>query len=215
MSGKPDGSRGIAMEWGTSEPTHAHPYLAPTIIQWLKDAGARTVLDLGCGNGALTLSLASAGFDVTGVDASLSGIQIASTATHANTRFRQGWIDDNLPDDLRHRFDAVVAAEVIEHLPKPSDLCRRADEALTPSGRLILTTPYHGYLKNLALALANQFDDHWHPLRDGGHIKFFSPSTITELLKQNGYSVTQLVRRGRIPPLAKSMIVSATRSSRR
>jgi 2-polyprenyl-6-hydroxyphenyl methylase/3-demethylubiquinone-9 3-methyltransferase len=36
-----------------------------------------------------------------------------------------------------------------------------------------VTTPYHGYVKNLALAVTGQLDRHWQPWRDGGHIKFF------------------------------------------
>jgi hypothetical protein len=38
---------------------------------------------------------------------------------------------------------------------------------------LIITTPYHGYLKNIALSVSVKFDHHVNPLWDGGHIKFF------------------------------------------
>lgn len=199
------------MEGWNDAPTAAHPYLAPTLIEWLRDAGAETVLDLGCGNGTLTMRLAGEGFRATGIDGSESGMRIAQQQAAGRVTFRRGWIEDPLPLDLHHRFDAVIAIEVIEHLPRPRALCQRAAEALRPSGRFILSTPYHDYLKNVALALANQFDQHWHPLVDGGHIKFFSPATLTKLLQQEGFTVARLARRGRVPVFAKSMIVEAFR----
>ena len=72
-----------------------------------------------------------------------------------------------------------------------------------------MTTPYHGYLKNLALAVAGQLDGHYQPWRDGGHIKFFSRATVTDLIRREGFVVTGFVRVGRVPPLAKSMVVES------
>ena len=74
----------------------------------------------------------------------------------------------------------------------------------------MLTTPYHGYLKNLAIALTGRWDSHHDPLWEGGHIKFFSPATITRLLAGAGFAVQSIERVGRVPMLAKSMVVTAT-----
>jgi len=67
----------LAFEWGEGAPS-AHEYLAPAVLQLLRQAGARRVLDLGCGNGTFTARIVDAGYDVTGLDASPSGIGIAS-----------------------------------------------------------------------------------------------------------------------------------------
>jgi 2-polyprenyl-6-hydroxyphenyl methylase/3-demethylubiquinone-9 3-methyltransferase len=123
--------------------------------------------------------------------------------------FLEGSLEQPLSRELHAQFDAVTAVEVIEHLPKPGVLCARAREALRPGGRFIVTTPYHGYLKNLALAVAGQLDRHWQPACDGGHIKFFSRATVTELIRREGFVVTGFDRVGRIPPLAKSMVIEA------
>jgi hypothetical protein len=82
---------------------------------------------------------------------------------------------------------------------------------LRPGGVLILSTPYHGYLKNLALAITDEFDDHWHPLRDFGHVKFFSRRTLVRLACESGFSVRQFMRVGRIPAFACSMILVAVK----
>ena len=95
-----------------------------------------------------------------------------------------------------------------EHLFLPRDLLVRAREALSPGGRVVIATPYHGYWKNLSLAVLNRFDQHWTPKSDYGHIKFFSLRTLCELLDECGFDPIATARVGRIPPLAPTMIAT-------
>ena len=111
------------------------------------------------------------------------------------------------------RFDLAISTEVIEHLYAPTQLLTYANSVLVPKGKLIITTPYHGYIKNIALALAGKWDAHHTTLWEGGHIKFWSRNTLTDLLAQNGYSITEFCGVGRLPYLWKSMIVVAQRST--
>ena len=194
--------------WENAENEESHEYLYPVVLRELEHLGTGArVLDLGCGNGALTARLAEDGFDVTGLDASCSGIEKAKE-TFPHGRFFQHDINDPLPDDLKGSFDVVVSLEVIEHLFFPRNLFIRSREALcSDEGMLILSTPYHGYLKNLTLALSNKFDQHWHPNVDFGHIKFFSVKTLKDLCEEMGFSVLRVHRVGRpLSWLAKSMI---------
>jgi 2-polyprenyl-3-methyl-5-hydroxy-6-metoxy-1,4-benzoquinol methylase len=108
---------------------------------------------------------------------------------------------------LQDAFDVIVSVEVIEHLLLPRQLFSRAKEALKRNGELIITTPYHGYWKNLLIALTGKFDDHWHPLRDYGHVKFFSTQTLSKLFEEQGFELTHVKRVGRIPPVAKSLMM--------
>lgn len=73
----------------------------------------------------------------------------------------------------------------------------------------ILSTPYHGYWKNLTLAIFGKMDAHFTALWDHGHIKFWSMRTLTILLEEAGFRDIQFERVGRIPPLAKAMIAVA------
>ena len=104
------------------------------------------------------------------------------------------------------KFPLVVSLEVVEHLYAPRILAQTMYDILEPSGLGILSTPYHGYFKNLALSVTSKWDRHLQPLRDGGHIKFFSIDTLTQLLEEGGFRDISILRAGRIPPLAKSMI---------
>ena len=197
-----------------SQAGHHHQYLVPSVLQILADlrqnhSHAPALLDLGCGNGSFSNVLANQGFAVTGIEESASGIAQAQQA-YPNCQFRQGSIYElNLPD-LDHSFDVVLSAEVIEHLFYPKELLRVAKQYLRPGGTLIITTPYHGYLKNLALALTGKMDSHYTVLWDGGHIKFFSVPTLRQLVVDSGFTNVQFEFAGRFPYLWKSMICAAT-----
>jgi 2-polyprenyl-3-methyl-5-hydroxy-6-metoxy-1,4-benzoquinol methylase len=196
--------------WTSSDHAHNHSVLIPALKRILGEGRGRRLLDLGCGNGALTATMAEWGFASTGTELSSSGLTLARRA-HPAIDYVAHDLNDPLPHPLHQNFEVVVSAEVIEHLLLPRNLFARAAEALPPGGRLVLTTPYHSWPKNLALALTNGFDHHWSPGWDYGHIKFFSRRTLTEMARECGFQPTSFHRIGRIPPLAMSMALVCTR----
>ena len=140
--------------------------LGPFIAEFLRRNQCQKILDLGCGNGALAARLEAEGFSVTGVDPDEQGVAIARE--HCNGQFLvASCYDDPLELGLTG-FDAVICLEVVEHLYWPDAAVHFARKALKDSGWLILSTPYHGYLKNLCMSLLNRWDRHWNPLRRGG-----------------------------------------------
>ncbi len=165
MTDPPVGNYG----WATAERPQSCNYVTPAVLAILKSVGVRSILDLGCGNGELCSQLCAAGFDAVGVDADEAGIAIARVAYPAN-RFYHCGIDGDPAQLLRVEgrgcFDAVVSTEVIEHLFSPHLLPRYAHGLLRDSGHLVISTPYHGYLKNLLLSLFDKWDHHhtalWH-----------------------------------------------------
>ncbi len=146
-------------------------------------------------------------------DGSESGVAIAKGHIGSSRAVAASCYDDLL-GVFGERFDAAVALEVIEHLYAPRVFLRRVADVLKPGAALILSTPYHGYLKNLTLALSGRLDGHFTVLWDGGHIKFFSRSTITAMLRECGFEVARVRGAGRFPFLWKSMVVLATKVSR-
>lgn len=163
------------------------------------------ILDIGCGNGSFSNVIAQLGYQVVGIEESTSGIEIANK-NFSNCRFIQGSIYDMPYEKLGDKFDMVIAVDVIEHLFYPRELARAAKNCLKKQGKLIITTPYHGYFKNLAIALAGKWDKHHNALWDGGHIKFFSVQTLRELLSSENYLNINFRFAGRIPFLWKDMI---------
>ena len=120
-----------------------------------------------------------------------------------------------LPPELRKiPFRTVISMEVIEHLYSPRTFAAFVRSILEANGggRFILTTPYHGYLKNLSIALAGKADRHYSALWEGGHIKFWSRRTLAILLREAGFTYAadkQYRGAGRIPYLWRHMVFSA------
>jgi 2-polyprenyl-6-hydroxyphenyl methylase/3-demethylubiquinone-9 3-methyltransferase len=152
------------------------------------------------------------GYEVTGIDPSESGIE------KANEAFPQ--LDLSLGtayDDLAGRFGTfpiVLSLEVIEHCYSPRKFAQTAFDLLDEGGLVVISTPYHGYVKNLALSVLGRWDFHFGALNAGGHIKFFSRQTLGMLLADAGFGEVDFTRVGRIPLLARSMIARARRLGR-
>ena len=197
--------RTIDYAYADSDAAHTHHYLWQPVGEIVRSSGAARVFDLGCGNGAFARHLKSLGFDVTGVDPSEQGIAQARA------------VDSEMPmhvgsayEPLAVRFGqypVVTSLEVVEHVYYPRKFARCVADLLEPGGRAVITTPYHGYWKNLALAVTGAMDAHFTALWDHGHIKFWSVATLTRLFNQAGLQRGRVIRVGRIPALAKSMIL--------
>lgn len=197
-------------EYASSQGLGSDPYLLPVVIRTIRERASNgsRILDIGCGNGSLAGRLADLGFDVTGIDISESGIAIAADR-YPSCRFVVGPISRDLPQVVGQEYDLAVSTEVIEHLYDPRQLTDGAHAVLKEGGTFICSTPYHGWLKNMLLALTNRFDVHWSVLHEGGHIKFFSPRTLRELLYKSGFEGITFYGAGRVPLVWKSMIAAA------
>ncbi len=100
------------------------------------------VLDIGCGNGNISLALGSLGYLVTGVDIDSTSIEKANNRNKFdNVKFEE--IDAN-SFAIIDEFDAVVCSEVLEHLDKPIELSESIYRILKPGGVFIATVP-NGY----------------------------------------------------------------------
>ncbi len=193
----------------------SHGYILPAVtaeLDRLKGASSGNdqpprVFDLGCGNGSVAKVMNDRGWDVTGVDPSVEGIAEARES-YPDLKLASGSAYDDLAAEYG-RFPVVISLEVVEHVYAPRDYASTMFDLLEPGGTAIVSTPYHGYLKNLALALSGSMDKHFTALWDHGHIKFWSVRTLTELLNEVGFVDVRFLRVGRIPPLAKSMIAIA------
>ena len=108
--------------------------------------GARTVLDVGCAQGTLALTLAERGASVTGVDIRPAFLD------YARSRWERGdarFVAANIFDDPELGvFDMVFANQIIEHVVYPADLLRKLARYVRAGGVLVVTTPNHGYFRS-------------------------------------------------------------------
>ena len=204
--------------WKHARRHSSHDYLLPAVVGELERvSGGRPlrILDLGCGSGYVSAELARLGHTVVGIDSSADGIELARREYEEhlpNLRFHVFSVyDAGLEELLDGPVDCVVSLEVVEHLYLPRPLFTQSHGVLRPGGHLVVTTPYHGYLKNLAISLVNGWDRHFAPEWDGGHVKFFSPRTLGRLAEEAGFTGLRFRGVGRFPGLWKSMMMVATR----
>lgn len=208
-------STATAFHYDDSEGCCSDAYLLPKVREILKtipwSAGEKRLFDLGCGNGAVAHQLSKEGYKVTGVDPSEKGIELARAA-YPHVHLEIGSAYEDLTAKFG-RFPLVLSLEVVEHVYSPRLYAKCVFNLLEPGGCAVISTPYHSYWKNLALAISGKMDSHFGPLWDHGHIKFWSVRSLTTLLKEVGLVVERIDRVGRIPLLAKSMILTARRPS--
>lgn len=189
---------------------HSHEYLIPDLLKVLEKYHKLRnipIFDLGCGNGSIANFLFDQGFQVLGVDPSREGIELAQV-NFPHLSLEIGHSGDNLQTRFGS-FDLVYSLEVIEHVFDPFEFIEDISTILNKEGYVILSTPYHGYVKNLVLSIFNKWDKHFTALWKGGHIKFWSADSLTQLLNGSGLTVLEIRRVGRIPVIAKSMVVIA------
>lgn len=192
-------------------PRHMHKDIYAPLLKHLNPSKSFPILDLGCGNGSIVKYLLHYGYDGYGTDASPKGIEIASQL-HPERFALQNLEEDGLPKKLGHiPFKCIISTEVVEHLYDPRTFISFCKNILISNdgGKLILTTPYHGYIKNLLIALSGKWDQHANPLWDGGHIKLWSKNTLSQLVEEQGFKVTGFEGCGRMPYLWKSMMLIA------
>lgn len=160
----------------------------------------KRVLDIGCGNGYLCKILSENNVECVGIEPTPEAIDYAKTFAPKSQFYVRSCYDNPVNSDLG-KFDVVISTEVIEHLYFPRKLVEFAKAHLKSNGVLILTTPDYGsYWRNLMIAIANRWDKHHTPLWDGGHIKFWSKTTLEELFESTGFHIEMWEgTRSRIP----------------
>jgi 2-polyprenyl-3-methyl-5-hydroxy-6-metoxy-1,4-benzoquinol methylase len=168
------------------------------------------VLDLGCGEGYFTAQLARAGAIVLGVDVSNEALRRARSRS---PQLALCAIDPGATWPLADAsFDLVWAGEVIEHVADTARWLSEVRRVLRPRGELLISTPAHGRLALLALALSGRrFDRHFDPLSD--HLRFYSARSLRGLLEDFGFDDVAVGAAGG-PPGARRVLLACARRKR-
>jgi len=131
-------------------------------------------LDVGCSTAAFIAELARAGRAAEGLE--LSEAAVAQGRARGFTVHR-GAAETFTP---AHRYAAVTAFDVLEHLPDPLAFVRQALTWLVPGGLLALTLP------DAASPMARLMGRHWFHYAPPDHVHYFTPATIRGLLERAG-----------------------------
>lgn len=183
-----------------------HRYVKPKVIRILSQhKDGNKLLDIGCNDGSIMHDLGQLGYELVGIDISEKKIR-ECRKKYPDFKFICKDICNLTVKDTAESFDIVTAIEVIEHIEKFAVFIDKIKCLLKPKGLLLMTTPYHGYTKNLLIALAAKNNSHYNPF--GGHIRFFSVKTLRALLENAGFCNIKFYGAGRVPFIWKSMVVT-------
>lgn len=139
------------------------------------------VLDVGCGEGRLLARLQQLGWTAVGHDVDPQAVAVArqrGLAVTVGDLLTQGYPDAS--------FDAVILSHVVEHVHDPGLYLRECLRLVRPGGRLVLLTP------NGASWGHRHFGRDWRGLEPPRHLHIFSPATIREVLRREGWQVQQV-----------------------
>src|SRR5215468_10470834 len=197
----------LSAEWwdpnGKMAPLHR---INPLRLGYIRDAACRKferngkslsclsglrVLDIGCGAGLLCEPLSRLGAQVIGVDPSASNIAAAKLHAdkgHLSIDYRCTTIEEM---DVRERFDAVLAMEVVEHVTDIGAFVHRCAAMLKPGGLMVVSTLNRNW-KSFALAIVGaEYVLRWLPRGTHQWEKFVTPDELAKYLLDNHLAVTE------------------------
>ncbi|MCE2523256.1 MAG: bifunctional 2-polyprenyl-6-hydroxyphenol methylase/3-demethylubiquinol 3-O-methyltransferase UbiG [Rhodobacteraceae bacterium] len=140
-----------------------------------------SVLDIGCGGGLLTEPMARLGADATGIDASVRNIEVAKAhCSGSGLEITYLNADADCLNDGTNEYDAVLAMEVIEHVPDQAGFIELCAALLKPGGLLICST-ISRTAKSFALAIVGaEYVLNWLPRGTHDWNRFVKPEELTK-----------------------------------
>jgi SAM-dependent methyltransferase len=171
-------------------------------------SGMQTLLDCGAGTGGFVAEAAGRGLEAVGIELAVAARERAQIV-HPDVKL-VAWSLDEAPWPFPPAsVDIVTSFEVIEHLLAPNVFFREAARVLRPRGVLCVSTPFHGRVKNVAIALL-AFDRHYDVT--GSHIRFFTDDRLRSMASEAGLRETEIQHLGRFWPLSANTVLFAEKS---
>jgi trans-aconitate methyltransferase len=173
--------------------------LAGPVLDWLKARPGERILDLGCGDGAVTAALQASGAEMVGVDTS-EALLAAARARGLDVRLMDGQALAFGP-----QFDAVFSNAAVHWMTKPEAVIAGVYRALKPGGRFVAEFGGHGNVAAIVTAMRAT------ARRIGGEEElagpwfFPTPDVYADMLQESGFTVRRIGLFPRPTPLRTGM----------
>jgi 2-polyprenyl-3-methyl-5-hydroxy-6-metoxy-1,4-benzoquinol methylase len=158
------------------------------ILEWLGEGRGRRLLDVGAADGLLSRLLTARDWKVTGLEA--DPVAAAAGARHCE-RMIVADLDGGLPH-LDGEFDAIVCADVLEHLRDPAAALLALRASLAAGGHVAISIPNVAHAWVRLSLLAGRFDYAERGILDRTHLRFFTRRTLGVLVTGAGLRVTRM-----------------------
>lgn len=168
----------------------------PLRLEWidgLAGLSSKSVLDVGCGGGILSDSMARKGANVTGIDLSTKALRVARLhaleAQTANLQFREVSVEA-LAAEQPGSFDVVTCMEMLEHVPDPASVVQACARLVKPGGWVFFST-INRNAKAFALAIVGaEYILNMLPRGTHEYAKLLRPSELAASCRAVGLDVT-------------------------
>ncbi|MCX8230679.1 MAG: methyltransferase domain-containing protein [Alphaproteobacteria bacterium] len=160
--------------------------LAGAVVCLLAPQPGERILDLGCGDGALTKNIAEAGADVLGVDASEDLVR--ATRELGLT----GDVVNGHHLEFAQEFDAVFSNAALHWMRDPEAVIDGVKRAMKPGGRFVAEFGGAGNVAKIIAAIDEELSERGKPGLKGHPWYFPTPDTYRALLEQRGFRVDQI-----------------------
>ncbi|MCP4430949.1 MAG: bifunctional 2-polyprenyl-6-hydroxyphenol methylase/3-demethylubiquinol 3-O-methyltransferase UbiG [Gammaproteobacteria bacterium] len=189
----------IASRWWDREsefkPLHdINPQRVGYIEQQAGNLEGRKILDIGCGGGILTESLAANGADVTGIDMADMSLRVAKLHLHeSQLDIEYQMISaEEFAESHAETFDVITCLEMLEHVPDPASIVNAAASMLKPDGDLFFST-INRNPKSFALAIVGaEYILNMLPKGTHEYQKFIKPSELSKVARDNQLEVVDI-----------------------
>jgi 2-polyprenyl-3-methyl-5-hydroxy-6-metoxy-1,4-benzoquinol methylase len=166
------------------------------------DRKGKDVLDVGCGFATTSQFIQQRGNRVVGIESNADAVSVARTR-----------IADVIEADLQNvpklgKFDAIIFADVLEHLAWPVGVLKKYADLLKPEGTVIVSLPNVGLWSVRLGLLFGGFRYQDSGVLDRTHLRFFTRRSAIEMLRSAGYKP---IRRTYNPGLARPFVPLAKR----
>lgn len=196
-SGEIDKFSQLAHKWwdetGEFKPLHE---INPLRLGYIDEHGrlaGKTVLDVGCGGGILTESMAKSGAaHVTGIDMAEKSLKIAKL--HAldqqvdNISYRCVRVED-LAAEAPHSFDVVTCMEMMEHVPDPAAIVAACARLVKPDGMVFFSTINRNPKSYLHAIVGAEYVLGLVPRGTHDWQKFITPAELARMCRQAGLDI--------------------------
>ena len=164
----------------------------PLRLDWIASLcplAGKTVLDVGCGGGILTDSMARRGANALGIDLSTKPLKVAQLhameAGTENVEYREIAVEA-LAVERPSSFDAVTCMEMLEHVPDPASVVRALATLVKPGGWVFLST-LNRNLKSFMLAIVGaEYVLKMLPAGTHEYARFLKPSELAQFCRDSG-----------------------------